>query len=281
MTNIKIETGSPACNAMKEELGGYTFAHGREGMAEAGEAMLAPCPFCGSTNPVASMYGENSLFKVECKNCGALVRGFDQCRQDAIDAWNTRASPAPDPVRMALAKIVGMAAKRKTDHDNCRCTVCEMRDVAEAALRAPPPVDNNPLGDAGCGDPSCKDPNCTYGKESVGNPLGLPNRETIARIIDPIPFEGVFDLPIRKAAAFQKADAILSLPEGEGWQAIETAPRGREIEARNANGDLFRVWWDDAAFKGFPVPGGIFCVPHLTEWRFPLPRPTSGGGADA
>lgn len=36
--------------------------------------------------------------------------------------------------RRALEKIVSLAAKRRTDHTKCNCTVCEMRDIAEAAL---------------------------------------------------------------------------------------------------------------------------------------------------
>jgi hypothetical protein len=53
--------------------------------------MLKPCPFCGKKNAKPIMYGPEGLFAVNCE-CGAGVRGFDQCRQDAIDAWNARRS---------------------------------------------------------------------------------------------------------------------------------------------------------------------------------------------
>lgn len=45
-----------------------------------------------------------------------------------------------DPVRAALAEIIGMIAQRRTDYDACHCTVCQMRDIAEAALATPSPV---------------------------------------------------------------------------------------------------------------------------------------------
>jgi hypothetical protein len=64
------------------------------------------------------------------------------------------------------------------------------------------------------------------------------------------------------------------------WQDISTAPKSGVIEAKNANGDLFNVWWDDAAFKGFPKSGGIMCVPFLTHWHtisIPPATPAVGG----
>jgi hypothetical protein len=66
------------------------------------------------------------------------------------------------------------------------------------------------------------------------------------------------------------------------WQDISTAPKSGVIEAKNANGDLFNVWWDDAAFKGFPKSGGIMCVPFLTHWHtisIPPATPAVGGEA--
>lgn len=47
---------------------------------------LKPCPFCGGE---ASLMRSNTLYKVECKDCGVAgnVRVF---QSDAIAAWNTR-----------------------------------------------------------------------------------------------------------------------------------------------------------------------------------------------
>jgi hypothetical protein len=62
----------------------------------------------------------------------------------------------------------------------------------------------------------------------------------------------------------------LALHEGEReekWHEIDSAPHTGVIEAKNANGDLFNVWWDQGTFKGFPKHGGYLCVPDVTHWR--------------
>lgn len=64
---------------------------------------LLPCPFCGSPATTIGPYGGEMLFGVQCLQCNARVSGFDQCKQDARDAWNTRAAPAQgEPVAQAI-----------------------------------------------------------------------------------------------------------------------------------------------------------------------------------
>ena len=60
---------------------------------------LLPCPFCGGAAKAIGPYGQESLFKIECQSCYAKLSGYDQCEQDAVDAWNTRAvaRPAQEP----------------------------------------------------------------------------------------------------------------------------------------------------------------------------------------
>lgn len=54
---------------------------------------LLPCPFCGAQAVRIGPYGGEGLFGVQCLECNAGVRGYDQCEQDAVDAWNTRTPP--------------------------------------------------------------------------------------------------------------------------------------------------------------------------------------------
>lgn len=72
------------------------------------------------------------------------------------------------------------------------------------------------------------------------------------------------------AAVEQAAGVGVDLAWSSG---MEGAPKTGVIEAKNQNNDLFHVWWDDAAFKGFPAGGGIFCVPHLIAWRMLAAQP--------
>ena len=93
---------------------------------------LLPCPFCGATAHVA----DTGNMWACCNGCDAEGPVADN-EAEAIRLWNIRAVPqTPDAVREALQKIVGMAAKRLSDHTECHCTVCEMRDQAEIALHA-------------------------------------------------------------------------------------------------------------------------------------------------
>ncbi|SEJ54654.1 Lar family restriction alleviation protein [Frateuria terrea] len=56
-------------------------------------ARLLPCPFCGREPiPGHGMSGDVTLYNVRCR-CGAGVNDFFD-RQEADDAWNTRAAHA-------------------------------------------------------------------------------------------------------------------------------------------------------------------------------------------
>lgn len=66
--------------------------------------------------------------------------------------------------RRALEEIVSLAAKRRTDHTKCNCTVCEMRDIAIIALTS------EQSGGCICQDQHrrgyCTEPGCPFSEQS-------------------------------------------------------------------------------------------------------------------
>jgi hypothetical protein len=69
--------------------------------------------------------------------------GYRDAAEFLKDCGFEEAISAPQPVatweREALEKIISLTLSRKTDHSPpCNCTVCEMRDIAEAALASQP-----------------------------------------------------------------------------------------------------------------------------------------------
>lgn len=62
--------------------------------------MLLPCPFCGGADVVASLDGAQD-WRVSCGRCGA-EGGPRETRDEAIDAWNRRATPATSYGRALL-----------------------------------------------------------------------------------------------------------------------------------------------------------------------------------
>lgn len=53
-----------------------------------------PCPFCGCDSGELLQLGDEACWEVECAKCWARVRG--ESRQEALSAWNRRASDAED-----------------------------------------------------------------------------------------------------------------------------------------------------------------------------------------
>ena len=56
---------------------------------------LKPCPFCGGKAGLVDCGLTGRLKVVQCSDCGARTRAFDpkiKLGQNAIDAWNRRAS---------------------------------------------------------------------------------------------------------------------------------------------------------------------------------------------
>ncbi|MBO4284288.1 MAG: Lar family restriction alleviation protein [Clostridia bacterium] len=60
---------------------------------------LKPCPFCGGkeTDDLLSLYMGfgGSEWIVECDRCGANLGWRNYNREEAIEAWNRRASDEP------------------------------------------------------------------------------------------------------------------------------------------------------------------------------------------
>ena len=55
-----------------------------------------PCPFCGGKAHLDKSYGK---IRIECGGCGAKVtRDTIDAERRAIDAWNSRATPASGPL---------------------------------------------------------------------------------------------------------------------------------------------------------------------------------------
>lgn len=240
---------------MAEELAGYTFAHGRKGMAEEGAAMLAPCPFCGA--PGRQDNGFLPMESVVYAFCSNLECGLAHETIFSPDEWNTRASPAPDPVRTALAERL----QAFQDHFWIHCpqmawkrTTCD--DGLEMVHHG---GDTIFFGDANHQEPNDIErfdlivelansvPQIIAALRAQGSgtfPLGLgtPSDADWQRALDCAGdvMEGYYSKPHistkagRRAAlddAMQHAFGMLSLSlpaEGgarEGWQPIETAPK--------------------------------------------------------
>ena len=92
---------------------------------------LKPCPFCGQDDSISiekyQCEGEWWHF-TECEEC--LARGsVGKTEQDAIDAWNERASqPMPPSVIKALEKIAdGLAGAFAFCNDCPAYPVCGMK----------------------------------------------------------------------------------------------------------------------------------------------------------
>ena len=52
---------------------------------------LLPCPFCGAEANVSECQGRDDRFYIWCDGCCCTV--MYKSKQDAINAWNTRAEP--------------------------------------------------------------------------------------------------------------------------------------------------------------------------------------------
>ena len=59
---------------------------------------LEPCPFCGASIAISAAYRDFEIdwWQVSCRTCGAQAEEFP-VRDEAIAAWNTRATPPAEP----------------------------------------------------------------------------------------------------------------------------------------------------------------------------------------
>ncbi len=57
---------------------------------------LKPCPFCGGEARIIShrFHELSNTYGVTCKICGSETRQFYRAEEDAVNAWNRRASDA-------------------------------------------------------------------------------------------------------------------------------------------------------------------------------------------
>lgn len=60
---------------------------------------LKPCPFCGGTPIVSGC--DDTLWSVICKKCAASI-DYNETKQDAIIAWNSRVQPTFTPDELDL-----------------------------------------------------------------------------------------------------------------------------------------------------------------------------------
>lgn len=82
------------------------------------EAGLKPCPFCGGdtihTRIIETTDPTSPYVYHECDRCQVETTARD--RDEAIEAWNTRAAPSPEPMqadlRETIARIVELAIER-------------------------------------------------------------------------------------------------------------------------------------------------------------------------
>lgn len=111
---------------------------------KAGKVELLDCPFCNSEARALGPYGQDMLFRVECKGCYARMGGFDRCQQEAIDAWNTRVSVSRqecEPVAWLYEVFIGDGAWSQKYSDTKIEPKAWIRNIRPLYL-APPNVDD-------------------------------------------------------------------------------------------------------------------------------------------
>jgi hypothetical protein len=60
-------------------------------------ADIANCPFCGSKASMQTQYGVDHWVQCESDTCASTNGKTTTSRRQAIDSWNRRATPSPDP----------------------------------------------------------------------------------------------------------------------------------------------------------------------------------------
>lgn len=73
---------------------------------------LKPCPFCGGTTVLPTIYGYNVReWGVLCNNCDAWIEGYST-ELEAITAWNTRTPTLADALALPEVKALVEAASQ-------------------------------------------------------------------------------------------------------------------------------------------------------------------------
>ena len=67
--------------------------------------VLKPCPFCGGAAEIWRANGERTAWIACMGRCSVLVSKEYETDAQAISAWNTRATPAADPLAEALTDV--------------------------------------------------------------------------------------------------------------------------------------------------------------------------------
>ena len=77
---------------------------------------LKPCPFCGGMN---LYYAEGRFYAVECADCGGKVVGAYRTKEEAAEAWNTRAKVKESDMSTQSTDADDVSKKiRETDMSN-------------------------------------------------------------------------------------------------------------------------------------------------------------------
>lgn len=205
--------------------------------SSSGTPDLRPCPFCGASAAAFRRTGQRWQ-TVACSECGAEGPCTEIDRDLIIQKWNTRSSPTPQIAGGVRDEILALSPQAQAGEtldateqgfleDNI-ATVAHHLGRPGATMQV-----DHPAGGL----------NVSTGEvlKEVSRRLGVaqasPDRDAVARIIDPVAFNHIFlkreSAEHRQREAREKADAILALPsppaplQAVTWQPIETAPKNR------------------------------------------------------
>ena len=102
-----------------------------------------PCPFCGSCSIGAYDGSTFRWLAARCNECGATAgevrintliprdEAWPQANEDALQEWNRRAQPQPEPVQKVLLHLDSLFRSGKV----CGTTMAASVELANAAIQ--------------------------------------------------------------------------------------------------------------------------------------------------
>lgn len=89
----------------------------RRGSDVGSDPLLAPCPFCGSTDIEETYYEESdyptTLRSIGCSSCGCELHGTQDDKGTMRREWNHRANPAVTGPKGTVDRVVGSLNQEK------------------------------------------------------------------------------------------------------------------------------------------------------------------------